>query len=419
MLSSRATRTRYLSDDLAPARSPKPTGGPLHFKVPLFLACWACFLIFAPLYVFGVGLPQPADGLMALMILALATTYFLRTPIYIGLYLVAAMFLGYIALVNWSWYAFYRDPKLLLSSVYYVYNFGVVMVTISLLAKFDADFITVTRFALAASLALELAACILLPGGGELRAIGTFRNPNQLGYWSLATLSCWLILKGERPLGLVDLLVIAVGGELVALALSKAALVSYFALVMLGLIAQGLRRRLRWPVGILVVAMAPLLVVQPMLIENVAEQGIVAKVVKRLEDIGKQTDDSAQGRHYDRIWRYPEYLVLGAGEGAFERFPNLNGEATVGEMHSTLGTILFSYGIVGLTLFGLLLYQIFRNALRRHFLYFLPLLLYGLTHQGLRLTLLWLALGLAFGLANMNRTKRKVAFANQPNGASL
>ena len=397
MLSSRATRTRYPSEDLAPARRPRPIGGALHLRVRFFLACWACFLVFGPIYVFQAGLPQPADGLMAVMILALATGYFVRAPIYANLYLVASIFLGYIALVNWFWYGLYPDSRLLLSSVYYVYNFGVVVVAITLLAKFDSDFIRTTRFALAASLALEVVACILLPGGASPREIGTFHNPNQLGYWSLATLSCWLILKRDRPLGVADLAVIAASGELVALALSKAALVAYFVLVIFGLFAQGLHRRLRWPLGFLIVIAVPLLVFQPGLVQDLFTQhGVVANVIKRLEGIGKQADDSAEGRNYDRIWRFPEYLLLGSGEGAYERFSRTPAEPSTGEMHSTLGTILFCYGMVGLTMFGLLLYQIFRKALIRHFFYFGPLLMYGMTHQGLRLTSIWLALGLSF-----------------------
>ena len=36
-------------------------------------------------------------------------------------------------------------------------------------------------------------------------------------------------------------------------------------------------------------------------------------------DIGEADDDNLEGRNYDRIWKYPEYLVFGAGEGTIEQ----------------------------------------------------------------------------------------------------
>ena len=60
-----------------------------------FLVCWTIYLIATPLYIFDSGLPQPADALMALTILILATGFALRIPVYHDLYLVGAGFLSW------------------------------------------------------------------------------------------------------------------------------------------------------------------------------------------------------------------------------------------------------------------------------------------------------------------------------------
>mgnify|MGYP006962360311 FL=1 len=57
-------------------------------------------------------------------------------------------------------------------------------------------------------------------------------------------------------------------------------------------------------------------------------------------------------------------------------------------MHSSWGTIFFGYGIVGMFIFLLFLINVFKY--KKNFFYFIPVFFYGLTHQGLRSTYLWL-----------------------------
>jgi hypothetical protein len=98
-------------------------------------------------------------------------------------------------------------------------------------------------------------------------------------------------------------------------------------------------------------------------------------------------------RGYDRILAHKEYLLLGAGEGGTGRFK----ETTIigaAEIHSSAGTILFCYGIVGVVLFSLFLWRLLQGAALRASLMLVPPLLYTFAHQGLRFTLLWVLLPL-------------------------
>ncbi len=93
---------------------------------------------------------------------------------------------------------------------------------------------------------------------------------------------------------------------------------------------------------------------------------LAASVTQRFSSIGKKSSDSLEGRGYDRIWRYKQNLLFGAGEGADYRF----GRAI--EMHSTLGTVLFSYGMPGFLFFCRFLCALYKVGGPRWFKYVLP-----------------------------------------------
>jgi hypothetical protein len=100
----------------------------------------------------------------------------------------------------------------------------------------------------------------------------------------------------------------------------------------------------------------------------------------------------AEERGYDRIWTYREYILTGAGEGDVNRFRDTpNGP---GEVHSSFPTVLFSYGIVGMILFGTFAWRVLKGATPRAWLMLLPTLAYSSAHNGLRFTMLWVLLAI-------------------------
>ena len=144
-------------------------------------------------------------------------------------------------------------------------------------------------------------------------------------------------------------------------------------------------------IGLLALAPAYLALENTMMLERISY---------RLQDIGQQQDDNLYARGYIRIWYYPEYIVVGAGEGALYRFAE-NSDPDH-ELHSTVGTILFSYGVIGLITFGAAILCLYRMSTDGRFLYLLPPLLYGLTHQGLRFSFFWLLLSVIAILGAMD-----------------
>lgn len=165
---------------------------------------------------------------------------------------------------------------------------------------------------------------------------------------------------------------------LAALSLSKAALLGVALMLVLTLLDRP---------GVLILVLIACLT---FVMYTESGNRVLRNVMFRMDTFGIDADDSLAGRGYDRIWNHPEYIVLGAGEGAVDRF---NTRLKGGELHSTWGTVLFSYGLIGLGLFLNFLRRLWKLS-GKYFLYTVPAWIYGLTHQGLRFTTLWLLLAL-------------------------
>ena len=75
------------------------------------------------------------------------------------------------------------------------------------------------------------------------------------------------------------------------------------------------------------------------------------------------------------------------------------------ELHSSAGTIFFCYGIVGTVLFGVFSWRVIQRGRLRYVLMLLPASAYGLTHQGLRFTLLWVLLAMFIALKDYERRR--------------
>ena len=104
----------------------------------------------------------------------------------------------------------------------------------------------------------------------------------------------------------------------------------------------------------------------------------------QLEYINDRVIESANwnshliGRGYLRILKHPSYMILGAGEGGFERFSLVFEEMAV-EIHNVFLNNLFSYGIFGLIV--VILY--FRRTIPQNKigLLVLPVLVHAMFHN--------------------------------------
>ena len=116
------------------------------------------------------------------------------------------------------------------------------------------------------------------------------------------------------------------------------------------------------------------------------------------DNLTRSDSSDVSGRGYERIFDYPQYTFFGAAEGALTRFGR-----NQKSLHSTVGTIFFSYGVVGLGLFFAMLLSIFRTAGLEAAAFILPAFLFGVTHHGLRFPLAWLLIAIILCMSTPER----------------
>ncbi|MGE4313559.1 MAG: O-antigen ligase family protein [Pseudobdellovibrionaceae bacterium] len=362
-------------------------------SMPAFLAfVWVFYLLISPFYIFESGLPQPGDMLLvvgiipAVIIGLISKSKRIETAMFCG-----ASFAGLAFMVNMIYYSYYPySETFLLTAAFYVYNFLVFYFVVFLFKRSPILMNQITYFAVTAIILFQLFYVLFFPGSG-IRHLGTFNNPNQLAYWSLLMACIIIVLKRSSSLNLLDMFLFGVLAYLQTQSLSKAGLVTFGMLVVLMAFSPVSNRKVKsffllmLSVGIVVLLTAP------------EEVGFIARnadyierATLRLEDIGQDTDDSADVRGYSRLIEYPGYLLTGAGEGAYERF------ASRREIHSGVANLLFSYGIFGTLLFCAFLYFVFHRLPIYYGLLLLPIITYGLTHQNFRDTYFWIFLACAY-----------------------
>ena len=362
-------------------------------SISLLLLLWVATLSIFPLYVFPPASVQVSDMLMAVVILLVSLSR--GYPLPAGARSVVAAF------VLFAWYvvliSIYRTMQtgstdMMMFAAYYAFNVLRLVTILRLYARYRERFLRMTLYGLLGAALLLLA--ISVPAPLSLRrAELSFNNPNQLGYFALLGVSIVYVLTSTikvrwfvQAFGYLSMIWFA------ALSLSKAAMISMAAI---GIVAV-FRRNLM----ILILGLA--------LVSSYASADpngeFIERLIGRFATLGQSKDDSWQARGYGRFTDYPEYLVLGAGEGDYGRFDKASGRRRPQELHSTMGTLIFAYGIPGSLLFFAGLAAIVRMAGLQMSLLLGPVLfVYGLGHQGLRFGFFWVLLALLFCAGHARR----------------
>jgi len=331
------------------------------------------YFITKPIYLFPSGGPQISDAFAFLALLLVAVDgKFELLPDFRKPTSALTVFVIYTFTVNAFWAVFFFDDKLLIKCVFYLYNLAIFLMFLHFTGKYQDRFLKWVALSLLISVLSMVILSLAMPSLGGHRRMITFNNPNQLAYWTL--LSACIFAACAHRVKIHYLLSVAFYLGILYLSflsLSKAAMAATVALLV----------TVFWKKPqILFVAIACSVLV----LFTVQDGAILDNLYQRVSHI--QNDDDLIKRGYDRLWTYPEYLIFGSGEGAFERFSSLRTK----EFHSTMGTILFSYGIVGLAAFLLFIFRTWRAVRLFHFCLFIPPFLYGVAHQGLRFSLLWI-----------------------------
>jgi len=371
------------------------------------LALWTLVVLLFPFYVFESGIPQPADWLGFALLPMLLRDWNGRLPFPLVRPLKSLLvFMVYVLIVNVVWsfaiLSFSTNAKegFLMAPSFYIFN-GLLFFSFLLMFQRYGEFLLwLTVRLVLASVFLQVFLAFMLRGALG-RSTVMFNNPNQLGYYAL--LSACIILLGQKRLKLSTLQVtagLAACSYLALLSASKAALASIGAL----------------GIALLISKFRTIVVASVVFAVLISTENPFSAAIERAEQRinADQSYGLLEDRGYDRIMAFPEYWVLGAGEGAYHRFKEVSAIGSH-ELHSSMATLFFCYGIVGVLLFALFLWGTMSGAGLRAWIIVGASFAYGMTHQGLRFRLLWLLLGMVCALRELAtrdriaRTIQKVA----------
>ena len=355
------------------------------------LVIWVFFVALTPFYVIQSGLPQPGDMLVFLLTPLVFMKWDGKLDRRASRTLRALLkFTAWVCVVNYGWALVVGKSSLkdyVIFPLFYAFN-AAVFFSALVLARANAErFLRITVDVVIATIVFQVVASFFYRTDlyrGEL----FFNNPNQLGYYAL--LSACLIAISHRRLQLTRVrsgFAVAGCAYLAMLSASRASVAGILVLLAVLLFAN--------PRTII---LASLVAVGLLTLGGPLSDAIDAAQQRALED-RDPTSSFAEERGYDRLWRYPQHLVIGAGEGDLGRFTDVGEKPH--ELHSSFGSLLFSYGVVGFALFVAFAARVVAGASRRDLLMLVPVLAYTLAHNGLRFTSFWVVLAMFAVLRNV------------------
>ena len=341
------------------------------------------------LYVFDEGGAQPAD--VAIVLLAIVTI----SPRYLLDFLkrepALTMLVVWITLVNIVWFSVLLEFTFLMAVTYYIFNLIIAICVVTAYRRDKEAFEKIIPIFIAASVLLQAAVVF---GSSGTRSYGTFANPNQLAYWSVTAISVLLVVRRNKVVWW-DFIVIMLAIYCAMRSVSRAGLIALFLLAAIWawFVLKTPARRMVAILMAIVLASGYALAFQdsPFLERFATVEAFEAR------QAAKSQKSLTEERNLDRVIDYYAYTVLGAGEGDYARFEEGKGFAI--EIHSSLVTLLFSYGIIGFMAFLAMSLGLFLRLPLSLAVYQIPMLSYGLTHNGLRFSFYWIVMGLLFAIA--------------------
>ena len=351
------------------------------------------------LYLWQSGLPQLSH--IILLIIIYIYSLFINRLIFKVDFLLLAFFVIYSFGVNIVFYCIYFDIQFLTSTFQIIFNGIIFIFLYSLLHVLPKS----KQFVLwGIVLAYLIQWLVLMLGLGETkffpRYAGTFNDPNQMAYWFIATLVCYYLLR-EKSSGWLHLFISGSFLIFVVLSFSRSAFLGLlFYIVGLAVLGASKNLKLFFFSILLIFGIASVLFLSN--IENGGSNKKLDIIVDRVFhiDFKKQADE----RGYTRFTEFPEYMLLGSGQGEHKRFNRLKDPSYLNvEMHTSWGGLLFYYGLPGFISIFLLIVFGLGNLSGKTKLLVLSTFVYGLTTYSFRTPIFWVLLSVVYYVNEMNK----------------
>jgi len=346
-----------------------------------------------PFYPFNSGGIQPSHAVLALAfaVLLVNASFRLQVNLFGKIYLLMVV---YIMLREITAAMGNSNVLSLLSPIYFLFNLMVLMLTHNLSVRESKLNLAVMVSGLVAMLGVIIIGVSFVRGDMTMRAIGTFNNPNQLGYFSVCFLSLsYLFYACKMISGKVFVGLMCIGFFCGFVSLSKSAILSNIVVLLAFLLSISFKNKV-----LILTSMIFLFMV--VFVNDLVPIELIqsSELYYRFDRFGQESDSSLASRGYLLIFESGIlHLIFGMGKEGVKAYFGL-------ETHSSIMSMLNSYGLVGLIFFLVLLavwfLEIYRAFGFEGFMGIcLPAVLYGLAHNGNRFVIFWLLVGASLSIA--------------------
>lgn len=360
----------------------------------LIFLLYMAYFILLPFYFWRSGLPQLSD----IIFIILVFTYMVKKRMKLQFYLrsksfmvTGLLFVTYIFFANSIWMLIIGESNTIgLASLYYIYNYVICLFLIFLYSEYSKKILMLTYKSIIISIGLQILLIFIRGGFTGRRMMLGFNNPNQLGYYALLCLSISIFISNTLNVKVKWFIFVLISCELLIFAsLSSSAIISSLSLLFFYSLAKSNNKKLKIITVTIIIIIIMITTIFFMTSNILINNTIVKGLGNRAQGLVGKVSRFSTERGYYRITKYPKYWIFGAGEGEYlKRF------GTRLEFHSTLGNIQVSYGIMGSFLFLLFLYFALKNSGSGFWYIIFSILMYGLTHNGIRNGLFWILLAL-------------------------
>ena len=314
--------------------------------------CFLLYFLLKPFYLFASGTLQPGDFFLLLSVafLVYERKGRLRNDDYLFV-----VFLGCIVVINFIYFSIYHGTEFLKSCLYYVFNYMVILCfrhfmyskawryALGLVCKFN--------------LLIQLAIFLLGMGSyweGTYRYMGTYTDPNQLGFAIISTLAILFLLKDRWKYFFV-----LVAAVLVLQTSSSGMLISLLILVSLDGMIMLKRAMDNGGISYTVLFLIILgigAVILLIMLDIIHIDWDHFRLSNKLSGHGSVLQSFIDDRALNVAQEHPAYFLFGYGEGfSFPRYGHHE------EMHSTWISICYYYGVLPFCIFLAWIYSNIRH----------------------------------------------------------
>lgn len=378
--------------------------------------CLYLYLLLKPFYLKTSGTIQISDVFIVIAFIITIIDVFKEKKKQENINLnqkILLLFLLCVIFINTVYYVIYSDFSFIKSTLYYIFLF----IGVFTFSRKIKDYRFLRNYYNIFIIDIILQSLIYILGLGRYyeisRYMGTFNDPNQFGFfitlaimyvytlenilnirkraWYVYILSLILIIKSSST-GMI--LAIATFVIIQVICNSRKIFKSKKIFSILSIIC----------LAIFILSTIGLLLYNNYNIKLQRENNTTDFQIKNriLEKINKLKIAGAilEDRHLDKLFDNTKYILYGAGEGKWNRFGDNNGE-----IHSTLPSILFCYGIIPTCILLAWIYSNIKGLKLKELSVYIAILVESFTLINHRQLLLWLIIILANLYKNENKLK--------------